>query len=110
MNDKLRTMLTNVIPAVRALSDVGSRARCLCVSSRILCFRFRYTSRSPESVRLLGGFRASRCLSDFKVNRLKLYFAIMFLRFVMGTPMEGEAAAFDVNASILKHIAMIKPW
>jgi len=28
----------------------------------------------------------------------------------MGTPMEGEAAAFDVNASVLKHIAMIKPW
>ncbi len=28
----------------------------------------------------------------------------------MGAPMEGDETGFDVNASILKHIAMIKPW
>jgi hypothetical protein len=57
---------------------------------------------------------------DLNVNRLKLYLDKVFLRFVIKRGkgvettteknVETKEIPFDVGASILKHIAMLKPW
>jgi hypothetical protein len=83
MNERLKTMLTNVTPDVSNLSDVGSSARCFSFSSRRRCLRFLYHSCGLEMEGRLSFFDVNRCLKDFNVDRLKLYLAKRFLRFVI---------------------------